>query len=920
MKLRYLLLSLFFSVAMFAQNGTVTGTILDKEFNNEPLPFANIVIKGTKQGTSTDENGKYSISLKPGNYTIVIGYLGYETKEIPFTLKANEKKVINHTLEASGVQLADVEIIQVVSKEKESALLQEQQKAVEIKQSIGAEEISKKGIGDVAAAVAKTSGISKQEGSSDIFVRGLGDRYNSTTMNGLPLPSNNPSTKNMSLDVFSTDIVEYIGIDKTFNYKNYGDFAGANVDIVSKTYKGSGMIEVGSGMNANSNAISQNKFYLQDGPSFNGFSNQPIPNNPLASYNFTTSWDKQAATPIGSSFYLRGGDSYSVGSNGKLSFFLNTSFDNNYNYKEGVRRGGVEASQGVAYKDLFRKAYEYQTSSNAMANINYKINSNHNIKLNTMYINSTSQKHEEFTGVIDIFDAAPNGGGYLTRSTFERTSLLINQLLGNHTLSNRINFDWGLSYNMMTNVIPDRMQNTFVPSDNDNPTTSPLIVSNLNKSDNHRYFQEMTDDELAGNFTLSYKFGKTAEDKYKGKFIAGYSARYKEINFDATQFNFKINSQQIIDINNIDGYFNQNSFNLGYFDIQTFRGGLSAPNALDPQNFNGQQIISAGFGAIEYQFTPKLFVIAGFRSEYIIQDIFYSTSLKSGKKLSDTMEYLPSLTAKYEISEKQNIKFAASKTYTLPQFKERAPFLFEEVGQSFFGNENLYNSTDYNFDLKWEMYPKNGEVISFTGFGKYIQNPINQVTVASATNDISWVNTGEKAIGLGIEGEWRKNIISRENSTTGEKTNLGFGLNVSYLFTNQDLDTQKVIEENPGISVAFTNKDSRLTGASDLLVNSDISFNKDFKNDKSLTATLAGGYFSDRIYALGVTGKGDLVDSEVITLDFVLKYKINKNIGFGFSAKNLTNPTIERTQDIQNVVVDSYKKGRNFSISMKYSF
>lgn len=920
MKLRYLLLSLFFSVAMFAQNGTVTGTILDKEFNNEPLPFANIVIKGTKQGTSTDENGKYSISLKPGNYTLVIGYLGYETKEIPFTLKANEKKVINHTLEASGVQLADIEIIQVVSKEKESALLQEQQKAVEIKQSIGAEEISKKGIGDVAAAVAKTSGISKQEGSSDIFVRGLGDRYNSTTMNGLPLPSNNPSTKNMSLDVFSTDIVEYIGIDKTFNYKNYGDFAGANVDIVSKTYKGSGMIEVGSGMNANSNAISQNKFYLQDGPSFHGFSNQPIPNNPLASYNFTTSWDKQAATPIGSSFYLRGGDSYSVGSNGKLSFFLNTSFDNNYNYKEGVRRGGVEASQGVAYKDLFRKAYEYQTSSNAMANINYKINSNHNIKLNTMYINSTSQKHEEFTGVIDIFDAAPNGGGYLTRSTFERTSLLINQLLGNHTLSNRINFDWGISYNMMTNVIPDRMQNTFVPSDNDNPTTSPLIVSNLNKSDNHRYFQEMTDDELAGNFTLSYKFGKTAEDKYKGKFIAGYSARYKEINFDATQFNFKINSQQIIDLNNIDGYFNQNSFNLGYFDIQTFRGGLSAPNALDPQNFNGQQIISAGFGAIEYQFTPKLFVIAGFRSEYIIQDIFYSTSLKSGKKLSDTMEYLPSLTAKYEISEKQNIKFAASKTYTLPQFKERAPFLFEEVGQSFFGNENLYNSTDYNFDLKWEMYPKNGEVISFTGFGKYIQNPINQVTVASATNDISWVNTGEKAIGLGIEGEWRKNIISRENSTTGEKTNLGFGLNVSYLFTNQDLDTQKVIEENPGISVAFTNKDSRLTGASDLLVNSDISFNKDFKNDKSLTATLAGGYFSDRIYALGVTGKGDLVDSEVITLDFVLKYKINKNIGFGFSAKNLTNPTIERTQDIQNVVVDSYKKGRNFSISMKYSF
>ena len=908
---------------MFAQNGTVTGTILDKEFNNEPLPFANIVIKGTKQGTSTDENGKYSISLKPGNYTLVIEYLGYETKEIPFTLKANEKKVINHTLEASGVQLADVEIIQVVSKEKESALLQEQQKAVEIKQSIGAEEISKKGIGDVAAAVAKTSGISKQEGSSDIFVRGLGDRYNSTTMNGLPLPSNNPSTKNMSLDVFSTDIVEYIGIDKTFNYKNYGDFAGANVDIVSKTYKGSGMIEVGSGMNANSNAISQNKFYLQDGPSFHGFSNQSIPNNPLAGYNFTTSWDKQAATPIGSSFYLRGGDSYSVGSNGKLSFFLNTSFDNGYTFKEGVRRGSVN-TQAVAVKNLYRKAYEYQTSSNAMGNINYKINSNNNIKLNSMYINSTSQKHEEFTGIIDVFGAAQNGGGFIRRSTFDRTSLIINQLLGEHKFGERINFDWGLSYNMMTNVIPDRMQNTIIPFTWDDPN-SRLVASDINQSDNHRYYQEMTDDEIAGNFALSYKFGKKEDNTYKGKFIAGYSVRYKEINFDATQLNLSVNrllynSQPTVDLNNLDGYFNQANLDAGFFSIRTFRGNITNPNALKPQNYNGQQIISAGFGAIEYQFTPKLFVIAGFRSEYIIQDVFYNTSLKTGKNLSDTMEYLPSLTAKYEINEKQNIKLAASKTYTLPQFKERAPFLFEEVGQSYFGNPYLYNSTDYNFDVKWEMFPKNGEVISFTGFGKYIQNPINQVTVASATNDISWVNSGDKSIGLGIEGEWRKNIISRENNTTGEKTNLGFGINVSYLYTNQDLDTQKVIEENPGISVAFTNKDSRLTGASDLLVNSDISFNKDFKNDRSLTATLAGGYFSDRIYALGVTGKGDLVDSEVVTLDFILKYKINKNIGFGFSAKNLTDPTIQRTQDIQNVVVDSYKKGRNFSISMKYSF
>jgi hypothetical protein len=923
MKLNSLLLFLLFSLAGFSQTGTVTGVILDKEYNNEPLPFANITIKGTITGSSTDDVGKYTMSIKPGSYILVIAYLGYETKEIPFTLKSNEKKVINHTLEASGVQLKDIEVVYSVTKESETALLQEQQKSIEIKQAIGAEEISKKGISDVAAAVAKTSGISKQEGSSSIYVRGLGDRYNSTTLNGLPLPSNNPSTKNISLDIFSTDIVEYIGIDKTYNYKNYGDFAGANVDIVSKTYKGSGMIEVGSGMGVNSNAISQDKFYLQDGPNFHGFSNEPIPNNPLSGYNFSTSWDKQAATPVNSSMYLRGGDSYTVGSNGKLSFFLNGSFDNGYTYKEGARRGSVN-TQAIAVKDLFRKAYEYSANSNGMANINYKINNSHNIKLNSMFVNSTSQKHEEFTGIIDAFGHAQNGGGFIRRSTFDRTSIFINQLLGEHKFGDRTSFDWGLSYNKMTNVIPDRMQNTIIPYTWDDPN-SRLVASDVNQSDNHRYYQEMTDDEVAGNFSLSYKFGKKEDNTYKGKFIAGYSGRYKEINFDATQLNLFVTrslfaTQPTVDLNYLDGYFNQTNLDAGFFSIRTFRGNATNPNALKPQNYNGQQIISAAFGAVEYQLSSKLFVIGAFRTEYIIQDIFYDTSLKNGKTLFDTMEYMPSITAKYELNDKQNIKFAASKTYTLPQFKERAPFLYEEVGQSYIGNPNLYSSTDYNFDLKWEMFPKNSEVLSFTGFGKYIQNPINQVTIASATNDISWVNSGDRAIGLGLEGELRKNIISRENMSTGEKTNLAFGLNVSYLFTTQDLNTEKVTKENPGMNVAFTNTDSKLTGASDLLINSDISFNKDFKNDKSLTATLAGGYFSDRIYALGVTGKGDLVDSNVVTLDFILKYKMDKNISFGLSANNLTDPTIERKQDIQNVVVDSYKKGRNFSLSMKYSF
>ena len=126
MKIKSLFILFLFTALAWAQNGTISGTVLDKEYNNEPLAFANITVKGTNAGSSTDMDGKYSISVKPGTYTLIIAYLGYETAEIEFTVKAGERKKIDYTLEASGVQLDDVVLIHTVSKESEAALLQEQ--------------------------------------------------------------------------------------------------------------------------------------------------------------------------------------------------------------------------------------------------------------------------------------------------------------------------------------------------------------------------------------------------------------------------------------------------------------------------------------------------------------------------------------------------------------------------------------------------------------------------------------------------------------------------------------------------------------------------------------------------------------------------------------------------------------------------
>ena len=313
--------------------------------------------------------------------------------------------------------------------------------------------------------------------------------------------------------------------------------------------------------------------------------------------------------------------------------------------------------------------------------------------------------------------------------------------------------------------------------------------------------------------------------------------------------------------------------------------------------------------------------MVGLRGEKIAQKITWNTQLDPITKSSqlDKTAFLPSIIIKYELAEKQNFRLGLSKTYTLPQFKERAPFLYEEVTQVYIGNKNLYASDDYNLDLKWEFFPKNEELISVTAFGKYIQNPMNEVTINSSTNDISYVNTGNYGYVTGAEVEYRKQLF---NIDTENSKKLSAGVNLSYLYSNQELNSSKVKKET-AFEVDFTSKKGKFTGASDVLLNADLSFFNEWNNKKTnLTSTIAYSYFSDRIYAIGTLQRGDIVDKAFGTLDFVAKSKLNEKVGLTFVLKNILNPTINQVQENLNGDVNllSYKKGLTLSLSINYQF
>ncbi|MEM9869444.1 MAG: carboxypeptidase-like regulatory domain-containing protein, partial [Bacteroidota bacterium] len=220
MKTYFLLLFTIMSTVGLAQkNGSIVGKLTDKELNNEPLAFANVLIKGSTQGTTSDFDGLFEITdVAPGTYTLVISFLGYETLEVPNVVVESDKVTeINAGLGASTVGLDEVVVTTTARQDSEIALLLQQKKALVIQESIGAEVLTRKGIGDAAAAVAQIAGISKQQGSSNVYVRGLGDRYQNTTLNGLSLPSTDVNKKNIDLDLFASDVIQSIGVSKAYS-------------------------------------------------------------------------------------------------------------------------------------------------------------------------------------------------------------------------------------------------------------------------------------------------------------------------------------------------------------------------------------------------------------------------------------------------------------------------------------------------------------------------------------------------------------------------------------------------------------------------------------------------------------------------------------------------------------------------------
>ncbi|GAA4972466.1 TonB-dependent receptor [Algibacter aquimarinus] len=940
MKQFILLLLLFTSVAFNAQTGSVKGKLTDKEYNNEPLAFANVLIKGTTTGTTSDFDGLYEFNdLDTGAYTLVFSFVGYETQEIPITIIAGETSVVNVDMSASAASLDEVVITTTTKRESESALLLEQQKAVVMKQSIGAQELSRKGVGDAAGAVTKISGISKQEGGGNVYVRGLGDRYLNTTYNGLTLPANNIEKKNMDLNLFSSDVIQNVGVSKTYAANFYGDFAAGNVDIVAKEHTGNFFLDANLGSNLNSNAAGKS-FIKSEGTGYFGFYNRYL-NNPYAVI-LSHGVDPQAIDGnLGFEGSIAGGKSWDIGEESRLSVFATASFGSNFEYRRG-QFANVTAAANTIFQDS--EEFEFSRNTTAMANIVYRINSNHKIKFNSLFINDATDEVGRFgidgRGYNRNTIADNDDFGFFTQNVqFEQDMIFVNQILGTSTLNEKLKLDYGIGYNNVLARQPDRKRialERFENAIDNDPSTNAIFFRNV-EFDNQRYFQNIEDSELNARVNLSY------EQSENLKFNFGYNGRTKERTFDNQRYGYDIINPftEIEDVNNLNNFFSTENQGVLY-NTSVFRP-LDPANGLGKENLPGQLEntyagklnVHAVYVDAVYKLGEKWSLVPGLRVEQFNQEISYdvinlSFNNPGSNKANETF-ILPSLNIKYTLNEDQNLRFSASRTVSNPEFKEVAPFVYENVTDRIGGNPDLLNdpafSTILNLDLKYEWFMDKGEILSLGVFNKTINDPVNLVSANDATGTQRFFRTGDRADVFGIELEARKGLIKNED----EDNILSAGMNITYTSTKQDLKTV-----SGTFNTNFNRTSDELQGASPLLINADLSYSPTFSEYKPVV-NLVFSYFSDRIDALGSGQLGNIIEKGVPTLDFVWKNTISKNFEINASVKNILNPTIERVREnvsfdavlandlgvnanLSEFALSSYKRGINTSIQLKYKF
>ncbi len=873
---------------MTAMAGNIKGTVFDKQ-TKEPLTGATIQITGTAQGVVADIDGNYTLNVNDGTYTITVRYIGY--KDILLnSIKVKAETLLNFEMESDAQALGEVSVVAKKNLEGERALQMERQKATLAIENLGAKEMSIKGISNVEEGVKKITGISIAS-AGQLIVRGLGDRYSTTTLNGLPIASPNPDNKLIPLDIFPASTVQNITVSKVYDASAFADYSGAHIDISTKENVGSDFLSISFNAGGKFNTLGKDFYRMdRDGSLFKTPSlDQKLIDMSLTDFEeyarhnrlFNTSFQvsKKTALPeFGGNIGF--GKRFTLGGN-EVSVLGSIGVSNDLQTMDNASIRTLEAT-GNTLNEFNYDSYSNELKIAALGNLGYSFRTSDHIGYTFFYAHNAIDTYMRREGV-DYEDHHLIGSNNVTHIY----SLQNHQVNGKHYFGKQWDLNWSGSYSKPSSDEPDRRQVMFIREDDQ------IKLFKLNRQETMRYFGSLNEDEWVGDLTASYRFGDN------NKLQAGFTYKDKNRDYMGTRFYYNLNklNPTITDIYDTDSFLNMENVENGSITIDRKKQ--------PKDSYTAGNSIYAGYIATEYYPVAPLLVNLGVRYEISKQWVdYYTDGGKAERSELNKNDLFPSLNMKYQMNEKNSLRFAFSRTVTRPSFIEMAPFLYQESYGSaqIRGNADLQNGYNYNIDLRYELFEKNGDMLSITAYYKHLKAPIERVQTLSGGSAVHSFRNADNGMATGVEIEFRKEIVK----------DLRFGVNGSYMYTNVKLPE----------GGAYTNSQRALQGASPYLANADLTYSPAFSNDRQLSVALLYNLQGPRIHSVGISGLGGIKQQPVHTLNFTGSYRFNRRFAVKLQVNDLLNQDILFKQEVpttgDKVEVERFRKGTGFEVGFSY--
>ena len=905
------------SLILAAQSGTIEGKVISGKTAG-PIPSVTIAIEGSKIVKSTNIDGQFLLTLPSDKiYALKLSAIGYNSKIIDsVVVDLGKVTYLTISLDLSTKKEEGIVIRSSSKKESVASLIAVQKNTSVVAQVISAEAIRRSPDKNTGEILKRVPGLSLQEGKY-IIVRGLADRYNQAMLNGVLLSSTEPDRKTFSFDIFPSGMIENIIINKAFVPELPGEWAGGLIQVNTKDVPAKNFftVQIGTGFNT---ATTGKEFYTYKGgntdflgfdnglrglpaglPTKSNFKNLDINTQNEFAKQFSNIWTADKTTPqLDKTLQLSGGVNKGLGGSNKLAAVLALNYRNVNRLADFDNQIATGSTVGNVDATYSNKKYAKEVLAGALANITLQLGNNNKISFKNILNVTTSNYATLRTGQ----DATTFDNIKATELAFKANTFFNTQLTGDHNITKlKTKLHWFGSFNILDQYIPDQRRIQYVQqiSTPNAPFTLQQATNSSQKSGS-RYFGSLND----YNYTTGIDIAKSFTiNKITQTIKGGYFFQVKDRLFDARPFAYYVAkpvvNNPLFSLPQNEVYVPQNfGTEPGQFNIAQ----LSNPNF----RYIANSILNAGFIQLDNQFLKKFRAVWGLRVEDF--DQLVGSAVKSDPRFLNTRvtDFLPGVNITYKATPKTNIRLSGSQTIIRPEFRELSNFQFYDfdLSATVQGNPKLERTKVTNADLRYEIYPRSGELLTFGLFYKKFKNPIESYANQSS---FTYLNA-EKATSYGAEFEIRKKL-----DFVPELKNFTAQTNFAYIYNRVSSDL-------------ISDLDRPMQGQSPYLINATLQYDIE---KYGITSTLLFNKIGRRINLVGGTGQAPVWENSRSVLDLQIAKKVMKtkgeiklNVSDIFNQRAIfyykeTNGNYEEGKDAYFRII---KFGTNFSISYNYNF